>query len=177
MIRKSYLSGLAACAVALPALLGCQKAAPAAVDTAKEAAAINAQIDAFNASMKAGDVEKAIMIDAHDIHGYGGGAPDVTSADEDLKNTKAAMHDPNYGLSVKAEHTEVARSGDIAWQYGTYDASASDPKSGKAEKASGHWVAAWRKDDQGRWKLAAVSTANPPPPAAAMAAAPVAEKK
>lgn len=175
-MRKSYLFGVAACGAAVAVLAGCQKAGPAAVDTDKEAAAINAQIEVFNASMKAGDVEKAIMIDAKDIHGYGGGAPDVTSADEDLKNTKAAMHDPNYGLVVKPEHTEVAKSGDIAWQYGSYDASASDPKTGKADKVSGHWVAAWRKDDQGRWKLAAVSTANPPPAGAAAPAA-AAKKK
>ncbi|MBS0332007.1 MAG: nuclear transport factor 2 family protein [Proteobacteria bacterium] len=165
MIRRMQLAAwaLAPCALALA---GCDKSAPPVADTAKEAAAINAQADVFNAAMKAGDVEKAIMVEANDIHGYGGGGPDVTSASQDLKQTKEAMHDPNYALSVKPEHTEVAKSGDLAWQYGTWAAQASDPKTGKPVKASGHWVGAWRKDDQGRWKLAAVSNAADAPAAA-----------
>ncbi len=153
------------CAAAL-LLAGCDKAAAPPVDPAKETAAINAQVDAFNAAMKAGDVERAIAVEANDIHTYGGG-PDVTSATQDLTDTKALMHDPNYSLRVKPEHTEVAKAGDMAWQYGSWDASASDPKTGKPAKASGHWVAAWRKDDQGRWKLAAVSNAPMGPDRAA----------
>ncbi|MBS0360720.1 MAG: nuclear transport factor 2 family protein [Proteobacteria bacterium] len=158
---KSYF---VACA-ALPLMLAaCDKAAAPAVDPAKETAAIQKQIDLFNASIKAGDVEKAISVEAADIHGFGGG-PDVTSASEDLKQTKEATHDPNYGLVVKADHIEVAKSGDMAWGYGAWDATASD-KAGKPVKANGHWVAAWRKDDQSRWKLAAVSNANAWPGAA-----------
>jgi ketosteroid isomerase-like protein len=159
MIRKSCLMALSA---ALPLVLaGCDKAAPT-VDPAKETAAILAQIDLYNAAVKSGDIEKAVTVDARDVHLYGGG-PDVISADQDLKATIAASHDPNFALAVKAEHTEVAKAGDMAWQYGTWDASSSDPKTGKPVKAKGHWVAAWRKDDQGRWKLAAVSNANAAP--------------
>lgn len=167
MIRMSHLGGLGAGALLLAALAACDKAAAPAVDTVKEAAAINSQIDLLNAAMKAGDAEKAISIDAPDIHGFGGGAPDVSTANEDLTNTKAAMHDPNYSVAVKAEHTEVAKSGDMAFQWGTWDAAATDPKTKQPVKATGHWVAAWRKDDQGRWKLAAVSNADAAPMAAA----------
>ncbi|HEY3948598.1 nuclear transport factor 2 family protein [Phenylobacterium sp.] len=167
MIRNICLVA-AVCAGPL-LLAACDKAAAPAADPAKEAAAIQAQIDLFNSSMKAGDVEKAISVEATDFHSFGGG-PDVTSATEDLKGAKESMHDPNYGLVVKADHTEVAKAGDMAWQYGTWDATASD-KAGKPVKANGHWVAAWRKDDQGRWKLAAVSNANAWPGGAAAAAA------
>jgi ketosteroid isomerase-like protein len=144
------------------ALSACDRAA-APADPARESAAIQAQIETYAAAVKSGDIEKAVTVDAHDIHSYGGGGPDVTSADQDLKATIAASHDPNFAVAVKAEHTEVARSGDLAWQYGTWEAQASDPKSGKAVKSHGHWVAGWRKDDQGRWKLAAVSNAPAAP--------------
>jgi len=158
---KSYL--VAGALAALPlALAACDKAAPPA-DPAKESAAILAQIDLYNAAVKSGDIEKAITVDAHDIRGYGGGGPDVASADQDLKATINATHDANFALSVKAEHTEVAKAGDMAWSSGTWEAQASDPKSGKPMKAHGHWVGAWRKDDQGRWKLAAVSNAPSAP--------------
>ena len=156
------------------ALAGCQKPAPA-VDTAKEEAAINAMLDAFNAAAKAKDADKLVAMDAADIRGYGGGGPDVTSKDEDLKATKAILGDPNYAFAIKAEHTEVAKSGDLAWQSGTWDGTFSDPKTKQAVKSSGHYVAAYRKDDQGAWKLAAVSTADAAG-AAPAAAAPAAEK-
>lgn len=162
-IRPAALAGLLLTAGLT--LGACQKPT-AAVDTAKEAQAIQAQVDLFNAAMKAGDVEKAISIDAPDIRGYGGGGPDITSATADLAATKAAMRDPAYAFAVKPEHTEVAKSGDIAVQTGTYEASSTNPQTKAVEHAAGHWVAAWRKDDQGRWKLAAVSTASPPSAAA-----------
>lgn len=159
MIRGSHLGASLAAALALAA---CDKAAPAA-DPAKEAAAVNAQIDKFNAAMKAGDVEKAISVEAKDFHGYFTGAPDATTSSEDLANNKAAMHDPNYRFAVKAEHTEVAKAGDLAMQYGTWTASATDPKTGKAITSSGHWVGTWRKNpDDGSWRLAAMSGAEAP---------------
>ena len=161
--------GLIAAVALLPALAACQKPA-AAVDPAKEEAAINAQNDALNAAIKAKDPDKIVAMDAADIRAYGGGGPDVNSKDEDLKNTKAAVADPAYGGVIKAEHTEVAKSGDIAFQTGTWEFSGTNPKTKAVEKLSGHWVAGYRKDADGTWKLAAVSAANPPPAAPAAAA-------
>lgn len=159
-MRKTMLG--AAAAAGLVGLAACQAPAPAA-DTAKETAAIEAQIAALNAALKAGDAERAVSIDAPDIRVYGGG-PDVASAAEDLKATKAMLADPAYQFAVKAEHTEVAKSGDLGWQSGTFEGSATNPKTKAVEHVRGHFVAGWKKDDQGRWKLAAVSTAPTPAP-------------
>jgi len=161
-------------AALLPALAACQKPAPPA-DAAKETAAINAQNDAFNAAAKTRDVEKAVAIDAADIRGYGGGGPDVTSKDDDLKSTRAAMADPAYAFSVKPEHTEVAKSGDIAFQTGVWESQATNPSTKAVERSSGHFVVGWRKDAAGTWRLAAVSASGPT--LAAPAAAPAADKK
>ena len=147
------------------ALAACDKAA-APVDTAKEAAAIEAQMAVVNAAMKAGDAEKVISIDAKDLHAFGEG-PDILSRNDDLKSTKAVVADPNGALSVKPEHTEVSKAGDVAFQYGAYTAASTDPKTGKKVEASGHWVAGWRKSpEDGSWRLAALSVANAPPPTA-----------
>ena len=100
--------GLLAAAAMLPALSACQQPA-ATVDVAKEAAAVNAEVDAFNAAAKAKDAVKAVALDATDVRGYGGG-PDITSPDQDLKVTKEMMADPAYSFVVKPDHTEVARS-------------------------------------------------------------------
>jgi ketosteroid isomerase-like protein len=158
--------GLLAAAAMLPALSACQQPA-ATVDVAKETAAINAQIDAFNAAAKAKDATKAVAIDATDMRGYGGG-PDVAGPDEDLKVTKAMMADPAYGFAVKPDHTEVAKSGELAFQTGSFEAAYTNPQTKAVEHAPGHFVAVWRKDAAGAWKLAAVSSANAPPAAAAM---------
>jgi ketosteroid isomerase-like protein len=171
-MQINFRHGLLAAVLVLPALAACQQ--PAAVDSAKEEAAINAQIDVLNAGLKAKDADKVVSIDAADVRGYGGG-PDTSGKDEDLKNNKAAMADPGYAGSVKVEHTEVAKSGDLAWQSGTWDFSGTDPATKAAAHQAGHWVAAWRKDKDGSWKMAAVSAASAPP--AAPAAAPAADAK
>jgi len=169
--------GLLAAAALLPALSACEKPA-ATVDTAKEAAALNAQVDAFNAAAKAKDADKMVSLDAADVKGYGGG-PDVNGRDEDLKATKAMVADPAYSFAVKADHTEVAKSGELAFQTGTFEAAGTDPKTKAVDHESGHFVAVFRKDADGTWKLAAVSSA-PNSPAGAMPAAmpaPAAEAK
>jgi len=158
--------GLIAAAALAGGLAACQKPA-AAVDPSKETAAIQAQIDAFNAAARARDAEKMTAMDAPDFKGYGGG-PDVTGRDEDLKATKAQVADPAYAFVVKAEHTDVAKSGDLALQTGTFDASGTNPATKAVEHVTGHYVAGWKKDDQGTWRLAEVSSA---PAAAAPAAA------
>jgi len=158
--------GLIAAAALVSGLAACQKPA-AAVDTAKESAAIQAQVDAFNAAAKAHDAEKMTAMDAADFKGYGGG-PDVTGRDEDLKASKAQVADPAYAFVVKPEHTDVAKSGDLALQTGTFDASGTNSATKAVEHISGHYVAGWKKDDQGTWRLAEVASA---PGAAAPAAA------
>jgi ketosteroid isomerase-like protein len=170
--------GLLAAVLILPALAACQQ--PAAVDAAKEEAAINAQVDAVNAAIKAKDADKIVAIDADDIRGYGGGGPDVASKDEDLKADKVFVADPAYGGSVKAEHLEVAKSGDLAIQTGSFDFTGTNPQTKAVEHSTGHWVAGWRKDKDGAWKMAAISVAPSAPaaaPAPAAGAKPAADAK
>lgn len=155
--------GLLAAVAILPALAACQPAAP--VDTAKEEAAINATIDTFNAAAKAKDADKMVSIDAADVRGYGAGAPDVASKDDDLKGDKGLVADPNFAMTVKADHTELAKSGDQAWQTGTVDITVTDPQTKAAHHEVDHYVAAYRKGADG-WKLAAVASAPPAAPEA-----------
>jgi ketosteroid isomerase-like protein len=170
MPTKTCLCLLAAAAL-LPVLAACQKPAPAA-DPAKETAAINAQIDAYNRATKARDAEKAVAIDAPDVRGYGGGAPDVNGKDEDLRVNKAIMADPAYAFQLTPEHTEVAKSGDIAFQTGTWKASFVNPKTKAVETDVGHWGAGWRKDAGGVWRLASFTLASPAPAAPAVSSDP-----
>ena len=154
-------------AAGLVALAACAKPPPA-VDTAKEADAINAEVAAVNAALKAKDADKAVAFDADDIVGWGGGGPPVKSKADDLAANKAAFADPNYSFTLTADHTEVAKSGDIAWGTGSYSETDTSPTTHKVESQSGNWVAGYRKAADGTWKVTAVASAQvaaPPPPA------------
>jgi ketosteroid isomerase-like protein len=147
-------------------LAACQKPA-LAVDAAKEIAAINAQINALNRASTVKDAERAVAADAPDIRAYGGGGPDIGSKADDLKIMKAIMADPAYAYQLKPEHTEIAKSGDIAFQTGSWAASATNPGAKSVAHWAGHYVAGWRKDADGTWKMAALSVASPPSPSTA----------
>jgi ketosteroid isomerase-like protein len=153
-------------AALLLVLAACQKPAQA-VDTSKEIAAINAQINALNRASTAKDAERAVAADAADIRAYGGGGPDIGSKDDDLKIMKAIMADPAYAYQLKPEHTEIAKSGEIAFQTGSWAASATNPGTKSVAQWAGHYVAGWRKDADGTWKMAALSVASPPSPSTA----------
>ena len=58
---------------------------------------------------------------------------------------------PNLAISWQATKVEVARSGDLAYEYGTYEMSYDEP-SGKRTSDHGKLVEVWRKLADGSWK-------------------------
>jgi ketosteroid isomerase-like protein len=82
---------------------------------------------------------------------------------------------PGPGLSFQTSAVQVAKSGDIAYEYGTYDFAVSNP-SGEISDQKGKYVVIWKKPADGTWK-AAVDINNTdalPPPAPAASPAPAA---
>jgi ketosteroid isomerase-like protein len=147
------------------ALTACAKAPPA-VDLTKEAAAINAEDVALNAALKAKDADKAVAYDADDIVSWAPGAPAVHSKADDLAGNKVAFADPAFAFSFTVDHTEVAKSGDLAYQTGGYTQTDTNPTTHKVETLAGNWVTSWRKAADGTWQIAAsASTQATPPPA------------
>src|SRR5579863_9699819 len=136
-----------------------------AVDVAKEAATISALFDAQSAAAKAKDVDKLTAADSDDYLGFYPGFAPVKGRDGDVAANKQAFTDPGFAYSQKSTRIEVAASGDMASQVGTYEESATNPVTKKVEKTSGNLVGTWRKDASGAWKLTAVAL-TPAPPAA-----------
>ncbi|MGB8838184.1 MAG: DUF4440 domain-containing protein, partial [Candidatus Acidiferrales bacterium] len=62
------------------------------------------------------------------------------------------------GLSWQTTSVEVARSGDLAYETGTYVFSTIDKK-GKTQEQKGKYVVVWKKQTDGAWKVA-VDTDN-----------------
>jgi len=61
---------------------------------------------------------------------------------------------PDLSISWQLTRVEVARSGDLAYGYGTYDLAAKDAK-GKPVKDQGKILEVWKKQPDGAWKCIA----------------------
>ena len=59
---------------------------------------------------------------------------------------------PGPGLSFTAVRVEVARSGALAWEHGTYEFATSD-KEGTTTIERGTYVTVWKKQPDGAWKV------------------------
>ena len=74
---------------------------------------------------------------------------------------------PGFSLKWRATKVEAARSGDIGYSLGTYEAGMNDPK-GKPMMDHGKYLTIWKKQPGGTWKVAVDtvnSDASPAPPA------------
>jgi len=80
------------------------------------------------------------------------GAPDMSGKGAIEQGTAAMMQDPNFALSFEADHVTVARSGDLAYETGTYTMTMSDADQGPVT-TTGHYVDVWQKQDDGTWKV------------------------
>ena len=58
---------------------------------------------------------------------------------------------PGLSINWQLSKVEVARSGDIAYGYGTYDMTFNDPK-GKPVNDRGKILEIWKKQADGNWK-------------------------
>jgi ketosteroid isomerase-like protein len=63
------------------------------------------------------------------------------------------MQDPNFGLSFTADTIVVARSGDLAYEHGSYTMTMSDPQQ-KPVTQKGHYLVVWQQQADGAWKVA-----------------------
>ena len=67
---------------------------------------------------------------------------------------KQMLETPGPGLTFDTTYVEVARSGDLAYEYGTYDLK-TEAKKGKVADEKGKYVVVWKKQANGSWKAVA----------------------
>ena len=170
-MKTTKLAPLALPIVLAASLAGCAKpeAAKPAVDTAKIADAVKADAGQLVAALNAHDAAKAVTHDAPQTVGMFHGAPNVNSPAEDEAMTKQQIADPAFKLSVANESVDVAQAGDMAIYRATYAVSVTDPKSKKVVNETGNWVAQYKPQPDGSWKVALSIISDTPPPAAAAA--------
>ena len=103
-----------------------------------------------SAAAGAGNVDKVVSLYAPGAVVMAPNAPAMTTADAIKKGWTEAV--ASLSLSWKPNKVEVASAGDLAYVTGTYEAK---PKDGKALADRGKYVAVWKKQSDGSWKMVA----------------------
>ena len=85
---------------------------------------------------------------------FAGKGPIIRGKESICKDWEQLFALPGPGLSFRMSAAEVARSGDIAWDYGTYEFAMADKK-GKVTTGKGKHMIVWKKQADGSWKAAA----------------------
>ncbi len=139
------LIGLAACAPE-------QKPPAAPPDTrAADEAAIRAASAQWAKAGEAKDLEKWLSFYADDAALFYPGSPVVTGADGRRKAVDSLLKMPDLAMTFATTKVEAARSGDLAYETGTYDMSWKE-KNGKTKKEKGKYIVVWKKQANGSWK-------------------------
>jgi uncharacterized protein (TIGR02246 family) len=121
---------------------------------AADEAAIRATAKDWAAASQAKDPQKFASFYTEDARLMFEGAPDTVGTGDILKFVAEVMQDPNFSLNFETTSVDVARSGDIAYELGTYRMTASDPKTRQPATQTGTFVAVWKKQADGSWKCA-----------------------
>lgn len=121
---------------------------------ARDEAAIRAASADWSKAAQAKDLDKAMSVYSDDAIVLSPKAPMIRDKDKIRANWQEMLAQPGPGLSFTATGVEVARSGDLAWEYGTYELATTDKK-GKTTTEKGKYVTVWKKQPDGSWKVAA----------------------
>jgi uncharacterized protein (TIGR02246 family) len=150
------------------ALTGCaQPPAAEPPDTrAADEATIHAAVKAWSAAAEAKDAEKFASVYAEDGVLMLEDAPDISGVAALREGIGGMMQDPNFALSFAADKVGGARSGDLAYETGTYTLTMSDPEQNPATE-KGSYVVVWEKQEDGAWKVVLDAPVSDPPEEAA----------
>jgi uncharacterized protein (TIGR02246 family) len=146
---------------------------------AADEAAIRAAVIDWSKAAQAKDVNKAVSFYADDAMQFDDKGPLVKGKDNIRTGWEQMLAMPGPGLTFATTGVEVARSGDLAYEYGTYDFATKDKK-GEITDEKGKYVTVWKKQADGSWKVAADIDNRDAVPTAAPAAPkhkPAAHKK
>jgi uncharacterized protein (TIGR02246 family) len=162
MVRNrsvSLLIGAATFAVAY--LAACSQPAPPMDARKANEAAIQAAGDLLAQAAEAKDLEKCMSLYVDDPVLFLPGAPAVIGKDALRKAWQQFLGVQSLKLATSGTIIDVANSGDLAFERGSYSNTITDAK-GKTTTETGKLVLVWKKQADGSWKIAADTNANDP---------------
>lgn len=107
----------------------------------------------WSSAAGAKDLEKTISFYSQDAIVLPTNAPAATTRDAIRNTWKELLASPGLAISWKTTKVEVAKSGDIAYTTGTYELTMNDA-SGTPINDRGKYVEVWKKQADGKWKVA-----------------------
>jgi uncharacterized protein (TIGR02246 family) len=131
---------------------------------AADEAAIRAAVERWGAAARAKDAAAFTSFYAENAWLLLEASPDSVGKAAIGATIGAMMQDPNFALSIDSTSIVVARSGDVAYERGSYELTLSDANQRPAVQ-KGNYVVVWSKEADGTWKVAIDSPSSDPPPA------------
>jgi uncharacterized protein (TIGR02246 family) len=100
------------------------------------------------------DAVKMLVYYADDASALPFNAPIATGKEQIQKMWTGLMGMPGFSLSFAPAKIEVAKSGDLAYDVGTFELKLNDAN-GSPTTMMGKYVVVWKKQTDGHWKAAA----------------------
>ena len=119
---------------------------------AQDETAIRAASVDWSKAAQSKDLEKSLTFFADNAILLSPKRPGVEGKENIRKVWQQMLALPGPGLSFSPARVEVARSGDLGWEEGTYEFGTND-KSGNATTEKGTYVTVWKKQPDGTWKV------------------------
>jgi uncharacterized protein (TIGR02246 family) len=130
---------------------------------AADEAAIRAAVKDWQAAAQAKDAEKFASFYAEQATVLMEDAPDVSGTPAAIREALGGMmQDPNFALTFEPSGVTVARSGDLAYERGSYAITMTGPDK-KPAVERGSYVVVWQKDAAGVWKVVVDAPVSDPP--------------
>lgn len=146
-----FILTLCACLVLLLVTSACTPPLPPDTRAADETAIRDADAQ-WSKTAGAGDLDGTVAYYAEDASVLAPNAP-IASDKQSIRGAWASLLGSGASISWQATKVEVARSGDMAYIQGTYQLTSKDPTSNPIDK--GKFVEVWKKQADGKWKVAA----------------------
>jgi ketosteroid isomerase-like protein len=140
--------------IAAPLALACGcSSRPPAVDARAEEAAVREADGAWLKALDARQLDDAVSFYAGDASVLGPNVPVMTGKDA-IRKFWSDEFAPTVALRLRCQtfKVEAARSGDLGYGQGTYEATYNDSK-GNPVKDHGKYVVVWKKQPDGKWKV------------------------
>jgi uncharacterized protein (TIGR02246 family) len=119
---------------------------------AADEASIRAASAAWSQAATAKDLDRTVSFYADDALQFPNKAPATKGKENIRKNWAPLLAAPGPGLSWQTGSIEVASSGELAYETGTYAFVTTDKK-GKSNDEKGKFVVVWKKQIDGSWKV------------------------
>ncbi|HWN81073.1 MAG TPA: DUF4440 domain-containing protein [Candidatus Udaeobacter sp.] len=141
-------------AIAAFSALACAPKAEApapAADTAALAKALTQLDDDWSKAAGVKDIERVASFYAEDAIAYPPSAPAAVGHAAAKQVWASYFADSTFAISWKTDHAEVAKSGDLGFTAGTYEASWRGADGNQATQ-KGKYLCTWKQQPDGSWK-------------------------